>query len=212
MRKTRSDILIIAGVGALFFLPFLGKVHLFDWDEINFAEISREMIILQDYLRLYVNFEPFWQKPPFFFWLQAISMKLFGINEYAARFPNAICGLITLPVLYHMGKSLYSRRFGWLWAGTYFGSILPHLYFKSGIIDPWFNFFIFLGLYFLIVFYWKKEGKAPEHFNLSPYTYLLIAGFTLGMGILTKGPVAYLIVCLVLGIYWIRERFRFFIN
>ena len=212
MRKTRSDILIIAGIGALFFLPFLGRVHLFDWDEINFAEISREMIILKDYLRLYVNFEPFWQKPPFFFWLQVVSMKLFGINEYAARFPNAICGLITLPVLYHMGKSLYSRRFGWLWAGAYFGSILPHLYFKSGIIDPWFNFFIFLGLYFLIVFYWKKEGKAPENFNLSPYTYLLIAGFTLGMGILTKGPVAYLIVCLVLGVYWIRERFRFFIN
>ena len=41
--------LIIALAGALLFLPFLGSVHLFDWDEINFAESSREMIMSGDY-------------------------------------------------------------------------------------------------------------------------------------------------------------------
>ncbi|MEM6768499.1 MAG: glycosyltransferase family 39 protein, partial [Bacteroidota bacterium] len=212
MRKARLDVLLIAGIGALFFLPFLGNVHLFDWDEINFAEISREMILLQDYLRIYVNFEPFWQKPPLFFWLQVLSMKLWGINEYAARFPNAICGVVTLPILYCIGKQLYSRTFGWLWVGAYVGSILPHLYFKSGIIDPWFNLFIFLGLYFLIIYYWKKHEMAQDKFTLAPYTYLLLGGFILGMAILTKGPAAYLIVGLVLAVYWVREKFRFFIS
>ena len=37
--------LLLALLGAIFFIPFLGGVHLFDWDEINFAEISREMMI-----------------------------------------------------------------------------------------------------------------------------------------------------------------------
>ena len=46
--------------GALLFLPFLGGVHLFDWDEINFAEISREMLVLGEFVRVYINFEPFW--------------------------------------------------------------------------------------------------------------------------------------------------------
>jgi len=40
---------LIAVLAALFFIPFLGRVHLFDWDEINFAECSREMIKMNDY-------------------------------------------------------------------------------------------------------------------------------------------------------------------
>ena len=86
-------------LGALFFIPFLGGVHLFDWDEINFAEISREMLILEDYLRVYINFLPFWEKPPFFFWLQASAMHVLGVGEYAARLPNAINGILTMVVI-----------------------------------------------------------------------------------------------------------------
>ena len=69
--------LIFAALGAMFFIPFLGGVHLFDWDEINFAEISREMALTGDFLRVYVNFEPFYQKPPFFFLTQVLAMKIF---------------------------------------------------------------------------------------------------------------------------------------
>jgi 4-amino-4-deoxy-L-arabinose transferase-like glycosyltransferase len=87
-------IIILSGI--IFFIPFLGRVHLFDWDEINFAESAREMIVTGNYHRVQINFQPFWEKPPLFFWLQAGSMKMFGINEFAARFPNAIFGIITL--------------------------------------------------------------------------------------------------------------------
>ena len=43
-------IIILSGI--LFFIPFLGRVHLFDWDEINFAESAREMIVTGNYHRL----------------------------------------------------------------------------------------------------------------------------------------------------------------
>jgi 4-amino-4-deoxy-L-arabinose transferase-like glycosyltransferase len=193
-------------------MPFLGGVHLFDWDEINFAECAREMIVLKDYLRVHVNFQPFWEKPPFFFWLQSTAMHLFGIGEYAARFPNALCGVITLALLFRMGTKLHDWRFGALWAGAYMGSILPHLYFKSGIIDPWFNLFIFLGLYLFIQFYWKKDGYTSVWLNYNKYVYLIGGGLMLGMGVLTKGWVAYLIVCLTLFVYWVLQRFRFYVN
>ena len=65
MRISHKQSLVGLGLlGLVFFVPFLGGVHLFDWDEINFAEISREMIILNDYLRVHVDFQPFWEKPP----------------------------------------------------------------------------------------------------------------------------------------------------
>ncbi|MEM1322679.1 MAG: glycosyltransferase family 39 protein [Bacteroidota bacterium] len=202
---------IIALVAALFFVPFLGGVHLFDWDEINFAEISREMLLTEDYLRIYVDFQPFWEKPPLFFWLQALAMKAFGIGEFAARLPNALCGVLTLVLLYRIGKHLYNERFGWLWAGVYLGSLLPHLYFRSGIIDPFFNLFIFLGLYLFLLFYWKKEQFSSIQLPRNPWTYLFWAGFIIGLGIITKGPVAYLIAGLTLFVYWIFQRLRFYV-
>jgi 4-amino-4-deoxy-L-arabinose transferase-like glycosyltransferase len=203
---------VFAILGALFFLPFLGGVHLFDWDEVNFAEISREMVVLKNYLQIHVNFVPFTEKPPGFFWLQAVSMKLFGIGEYAARFPNAVMGIFTLPVLYTVGAKIKGRTFGIFWALAYLGSILPNLYFKSGIIDPIFNFFIFMGIVYLIYFIWKKEGNEEVVLKKSIWFYLIMAGAFTGLGILVKGPVAYLITGLVLGVYWIRSRFKFFIS
>ncbi len=203
--------ILLALLGAIFYIPFLGGVHLFDWDEINFAEISREMLITKEYFRVYVNFLPFWEKPPLFFWMQGLGMRAFGVGEFAARLPNAMCGIATLVLVYQIGRRLYHHRFGLTWAFTYFGTILPFLYFKSGIIDPWFNFFIFSGLYYFILFYWKKDG-----FELTlphkRWQYLFLGGFWIGMGILAKGQVAYLIAVLTMGVYWVHQRFRMYVS
>jgi 4-amino-4-deoxy-L-arabinose transferase-like glycosyltransferase len=200
------------GLGALFFIPFLGGVHLFDWDEVNFAEISREMILLDEFLRPHINFEPFWEKPPLYFWLQVVSMKIFGVNEFAARFPNALCGILTLGILFAMGKKLFNARFGMWWALAYFGSILPHLYFKSGIIDPWFNLFTFGGFYLLILFFWKKQKLEGIEINFNKWWLLFLAGFIVGFSILTKGQASLIVICFALFVYWVSVRFRWYIN
>jgi 4-amino-4-deoxy-L-arabinose transferase-like glycosyltransferase len=204
--------LIIALIGALFYIPFLGGVHLFDWDEINFAEITREMMINKEYFRVYVNFMPFWEKPPFFFWMQLLAMKTFGIGEFAARLPNALYGVASLVLIYNIGRKLYNHQFGLIWTLAYFGSVLPFLYFKSGIIDPVLNFFIFLGMYFFILFYWKKDRFEHITLNKNKWTYLILAGLAIGLGILTKGQVAYLIAILTMFVYWVYQRFRFYVN
>jgi len=206
------DAYLFALLGALFYIPFLGGVHLFDWDEINFAEISREMLVLDDYLRVHVNFQPFWEKPPFFFWLQALAMKTFGVGEFAARLPNALCGVLTLSVVYRIGEKLYNARFGAIWATVYLGTVLPFLYFKSGIIDPWFNLFIFLGLYFFILGYWKKDAMPGIELPRTHWWYLFAGGFFIGMGILTKGQAAYLLAVATMGVYWVSQRLRFYVN
>ncbi|MBD2699469.1 glycosyltransferase family 39 protein [Spirosoma sp. BT702] len=205
--------LVLIGLGALFFIPFLGNVRLFDWDEINFAECAREMIVLGDYWHVHIDFKPFYEKPPLFFWLQSMTMNVFGINEFSARLPNAICGIITLVYVYNLGYKLHSHRFGLLWALAYLGSITPHLYVRSGIIDPFFNLFIFVGLVNLIFAAWKRErlGGAMT-VPKSEWRYVVLAGLMIGFAVLTKGPVAYLIVCLVLFIYWLLNRFRWFIT
>ncbi|MFN4147551.1 MAG: ArnT family glycosyltransferase [Runella sp.] len=190
---------VVALLAAVFFVPFLGNVHLFDWDEINFAESAREMLLTGNYLRVQIDFQPFWEKPPLFIWLQALSMKFWGVNEWAARFPNALVGIITLVIFFVLGKRLYDARFGFLWALAYLGSITPHLYFKSGIIDPTFNLFMFLSVVFLMpsVFFQK--------ISLSHYA---LAGVFAGLAVWTKGPVGVGLPTLTLGLFWAMRRFR----
>lgn len=183
----------------LSFLPFLGDVNLFDWDEINFAEAAREMIVSGNYSTVTIDFKPFWEKPPLFFWMQAISMKIFGVNEFASRFPNAIAGLITMLLFFETGNKLKGKPFGLIWSLLYLCSVLPHMYFKSGIIDPWFNLFIFSGITSTYVFLENQKTK-----------YLFFAGLFIGLAILTKGPVALLIYGLVAFVYYALKRFKNF--
>ncbi len=184
--------LIIVLIGCIFFLPFLGNVHLFDWDEINFAESAREMIVSGNYSKVQINFQGFWEKPPLFIWIQVISMKIFGINEFAARFPNAVFGILTLCLIYRTGKRNFKGHIAHWWVLCYLGAFTPHLYFKTGLIDPVFNFFIFLGIlqFFEALKYHSKAYNSNRHF--------LIAGLYTGIAILCKGPVALLVSLLVL--------------
>jgi hypothetical protein len=205
---TRKNIIYqisIVAVASILFIPFIGRVHLFDWDEINFAESAREMILTHDFLTVRAFFQPFWEKPPLFIWLQVLSMKMFGINEFAARFPNAICGIVTLLVIYNIGRKLYKERFGLIWAISYACSLLPFFYFKSGIIDPWFNLFIFLGLYFWI-----------ETINSGVIKKELLRAFLsalfIGLAILTKGPVAIVVFILVVFLLYILNGFKLEVN
>jgi 4-amino-4-deoxy-L-arabinose transferase-like glycosyltransferase len=208
----KNEVIIIVILGVLFFIPYLGSVHLFDWDEVNFAECSREMMVLNDYTRVYVDFKPFWEKPPMFFWMQSTAMEIFGVTEFAARFPNAICGIATLLVLFLCGTKLYDRKFGLFWALAYGGSLFPNMYFKSGIIDPWFNLFIFLSIYFLIFYHWKKNGFDKEGLQKKLLAYTCLSGIFMGLAILTKGQVALMVFLLVLGVYLIYNRFRIYFN
>jgi 4-amino-4-deoxy-L-arabinose transferase-like glycosyltransferase len=185
---------LIAAIAALSFIPWLGRLHLFDWDEINFAEAAREMLVTGDFRRVQIGFQPFAEKPPLFMWVQALSMRIFGVGEFAARLPNALVGIITLVGIYVVGRRLIDRRFGLWWALAFGGSLLPNLYFRSGIIDPLFNLLIFAGIVALSEF----EHQRQTH-ELFPWALLLIAGISIGLAVLTKGPVGLLLP----GLTWV---------
>jgi len=187
---------IITLVACLLFFPLLGHVHLFDWDEINFAECAREMIVSKDYLRAQIDFMPFWEKPPVFIWMQVIAMKLFGVGDYAARFPNAFMGVVTLVTLFYVGRKVMNERMATWWTLLYAATWLPHFYFKSGIIDPTFNYFIFLAV-FQVHLLRNATGRVR---------HAIFAGLFLGIAVLTKGPVAVLVAGLSLMVYFVVNR------
>ncbi|NQW29969.1 MAG: glycosyltransferase family 39 protein [Ignavibacteria bacterium] len=193
MKKLHLQILIVVAA-LILFVPYLGSVRLFDWDEVNFAECAREMMASGDYMHMQIDFKPFYEKPPLFIWAQVACMKVFGVNEFAARLPNALIGALTLVIIFTIGSNLYSNKFGLLWVLTYAGSVLPNFYFHTGIIDPLFNLLIFCGIYYAI------PGAHKSKYSL------FLPGNFAGLAVLTKGPVGFGLIFLTITISWCFTR------
>lgn len=104
------DLLLLAVVLGVPFLQFLGGIPLIDPDEGRYAEIPREMLERGDLITPTLNYVNYFEKPPLLYWVNAASLKLFGLNEFAARLPSALAGLLTVLVTYVVARELYGRR------------------------------------------------------------------------------------------------------
>src|SRR5438445_5841186 len=82
----------------------LGSSALFEPDEGRNAEKAREILLLGDWVTPYQNFLPTLDKPIFFYWLVAISFKLFGLSEWSARLPSALAGLGCIFLVYRFAR------------------------------------------------------------------------------------------------------------
>lgn len=128
------DLLFLLLLFAVPFLSGLGRLPLTDPYEGRYAEISREMLERGDLITPHLNYVKYFENPPLFYWLNAASLKLFGMNEFAARLPSALCTLLVLPVTYTIARHLFDRRTALLSAiflGTSAGFVL-----QSRIILP----------------------------------------------------------------------------
>jgi len=190
MNKAQVHI-IITVLALLVFLPGLGLTPLFDWDELNFAESAREMHLTGNLYYVQVGFEPFWEKPPLFIWLQSFFLALFGDHTFVYRLPNALAGIVTVNLAYHIGYYLARRTLGVFWALAMAFTFAPLLYFKSGIIDPVFNLFIFLSIW-----HWYRITRCESE-NSRPHWHYFLVGLFIGLAALTKGQVAFLLLGLV---------------
>jgi len=77
-------------LATFFFL--LGSRSLNEPDEGRYGEIAREMLETGNWLVPQFWYEPHLDKPPMTYWVEALSMKLFGLNEWAVRLPLALAG------------------------------------------------------------------------------------------------------------------------
>ena len=86
----RTRLLVLLALCFFMFLFGAGQRPLWDTDEGMHAETSKEMVESGDWIVPHFNGEPFYDKPPLFTWLVALSFKLLGFNELAARLPAAL--------------------------------------------------------------------------------------------------------------------------
>ena len=88
----------------LILLPFLGNAPLFDFDEGAFAEATREMLQKGDFFSTWLNGNPRFDKPILIYWLQAVSVTIFGFNEWAFRFPSALASIFWCFIVFQFSQ------------------------------------------------------------------------------------------------------------
>lgn len=195
LRKNKLDlfsIFLILLTAPLFFYK-LGSSSLVSWDEGWYAEVARNILQTGDLLRLQYNGEPFADHPPTGFWLMATSFKIFGINEFAARAPSALAGLLGLVVVYFLGKELFGRWVGFFSAIALSSSPWYLFRARSGNLDVYLAFFFILTIFLVI-----KAVKDNRY--LIPFT------LSLTLLLLTKTMVPFAVLPALLIIFASRQK------
>ena len=155
-------------------------IPLTDTTEARYAEIARLMVVSNDWVTPW--FEQgvaFWGKPPLSFWVQALSFKLLGINEFAARLPSLLATIATLWIIWLFATGLSSRKVAQNTIIIYSTSALVFVLSGAVLTDP----FLTLG---------TTWSMAALYMALKQPLWYWRYGFFLGLsiGLLAKGPLA----------------------
>ena len=108
----RNSLMIVVGVAFFTIFFGIGGVPLLDPDEPVYAETAREMIQFGDFLSPRIFGEYWYDKPPMYYWLVALAQLVFGVNEFAARFPAALMAAGTVVMVYVSGTKLFNEKAG----------------------------------------------------------------------------------------------------
>ncbi|MEZ6072933.1 MAG: glycosyltransferase [Pirellulales bacterium] len=171
---------------------------LIDRDETRYGEIAREMIETGDWLVPHLNFRTYCDKPPLFYWACAASYKVFGTTESSARLIPALCGMTTLFTTMWFGNRLFSRRIGLLSGIVLLFSVGFLGTSRVLLIDGLLTSCVAISLFT------SYEALRSGSVRLS---WWICAGLACGLGFLTKGPVALvLLVPPVFAFAWLSKH------
>ncbi|MDJ0654394.1 MAG: glycosyltransferase family 39 protein [Xanthomonadales bacterium] len=177
MNPATRDRVIVAAIALLFIATGIGLKDPWPSDEPRFALVAKEMVESGDWFFPTRGGELYPDKPPMFMWAQAVVLKLTGSVRVAHLLPSLLCSLLTLGLVYSMGRRLWDRRVALLACLLLLGSPQFVLESRAGQIDAMVTAWIALGVYGFL-----------RHLLLGPDTRWLLVGFAAsGFGIITKG-------------------------
>ena len=135
----RPGLLVMIAICAMY-LPLLGTTSLWDPWETHYGEVAREILARNDWISLWwAQDKWFWSKPVLLFWMEALSMGLFGVDfmpdanpanpEWALRLPTIAMTLAALALIYTTTRRYFGRRAAAL--ATLVTATMPQFFFVS---------------------------------------------------------------------------------
>jgi 4-amino-4-deoxy-L-arabinose transferase-like glycosyltransferase len=186
-----KDLVLLSLILSLFFGLFLGQRLLQVPDEGRYSEIPREMIESGDYITPHLNYIKYFEKPPLFYWMQAASIKLFGINLWSLRLATALMGLLGCLFTYVAARKLYNRQTGWFASLILSSSVL--YFFSAHIMTLDMTVSVFIAASLLSFIVGVKENNHRSWF----WSMYALAG----LAVLTKGLIGIVFPCAIIFVW-----------
>ncbi|MGI9115722.1 MAG: ArnT family glycosyltransferase [Chthoniobacterales bacterium] len=180
----------------LFHLAGTWNLPLIDRDEPRFAEASREMRQRDDFVVPYFNNQYRFDKPPLTYWCQVLSYRVFGENDFAARFATAVAAALSAVVLLAWGTRMGDVRTGW-WAAAIFTLCLQtFIHGKAAVADMWLVLFVTVAHWAGWEMLGARSAVTDRHYRPCFFWIFYVA---LAFAFLAKGPIGWMPL-LTLGI------------
>ena len=193
MNKNTFWLLLIA----LFGVHLIGvlNIPLMDIDASQYASISREMLERNSFLQIYDLGKDYLDKPPMLFWLSALSMKIFGIYDWAYRLPSFIFLMIALYATFKFAQLKYNQTVAYLavliLASCQAFFLIAHDIRTDTMLMGW------VALSIWLIAKWESSNAWPDFV----WAMIAIAG-----GMMTKGPIALVVPVLAFAPQWFFEK------
>jgi 4-amino-4-deoxy-L-arabinose transferase-like glycosyltransferase len=203
----------LAAFVAVLWLALLGSRPLFNPDEGRYAEIPREMLSGGDWVIPHLNGVAYVEKPPLQYWATAISLRVFGQSEFAARLYTALCALGTLAVVWFTGRVLWGFAAAWQAAAVLAGSLLFIVLGQLLTLDMSLTLYTTVSLCAFLLAQtaagragYANAGSEVAGRGGEARRWMWVAWAAAALGVLTKGLVAAAIPAAVLVLYTLLAR------
>jgi 4-amino-4-deoxy-L-arabinose transferase-like glycosyltransferase len=191
--NNRIITILFAIIGAVYFIGI--AVDTMDVDASQYAGISREMKESGSYLQVYEQGKEYLDKPPFLFWVSAISMKLFGENNLGYKFPSILFAIFAVFATFRFAKLFYDRTIALLSAAVLATCQAIFLITSDIRTDTILMSWVIIAMWQLAEWY---KSKKTIHF--------ILGAAAIGAGMVTKGPIALFVPIFAFGSHFVLKR------
>jgi 4-amino-4-deoxy-L-arabinose transferase-like glycosyltransferase len=192
-------LIVVLILTSITYFTFIGQYPLLEPDEGRYAEIAREMLETGNFITPHLNYVKYFEKPPLFYWLTAMSLRVFGQNESAIRMVSSLTGFLTILLIIGLGKRLFNTRVGVIAGWIYLTSARPLAMARRPIIDGFFS----LCLSTTWGSWWLGYKAATSRARQGWY---LMAWACLGLATMTKGIAAIALTGFIIFLFLLLRR------
>lgn len=183
-------LLLFCRLVAMYFIP------LNDSTEARYGEIARKMLETGNWVTPLHDYGiPFWAKPPLSTWLSALSMKLFGVNEFAVRLPSLLLSLGILRLTWLLAKQRAGAQYAW--NVILVMSLCIAFVVNAGAVMT--DAALLFSVTLVMVAFWLTVME-----DMPSWRYLFFVGVSLGL--LAKGPIILVLTGLPIFVWMIIQK------
>jgi 4-amino-4-deoxy-L-arabinose transferase-like glycosyltransferase len=191
--KKINIVLLFSLVSAVYFIGI--AVDTMDVDASQYAAMSREMKESGSYLQVYEHGKDYLDKPPFLFWVSALSMQVFGENNLGYKLPSILFAIFAVFATFRFAKLFYDRTVALLSAAVLATCQAVFLITSDIRTDTILMSWVIIAMWQLAEWY---QSKKILHF--------ILGAAAIGAGMVTKGPIALFVPIFAFGSHFIVKR------